>query len=153
MMQMLDLVVIEELGWRCKPLNRVLGSQPKPSIEEAPQLEFKDLPAHLRYAFLGANDTLPVILSTTLIDGQVEATFVILKKRKTAIWWQMSDIQVISPDLCMHKIYMEETYKASAQQQQRLNPLMKDVVGKKVIKWLDAGIVYSISDNKWVSLV
>lgn len=65
----------------------------------------------------------------------------------------MSDIQVISPDLCMHKIYMEETYKASAQQQQRLNPLMKDVVGKKVIKLLDAGIVYSISDNKWVSLV
>lgn len=50
----------------------------------------------------------------------------------------------------MHKIYMEEGYKASAQYQRKLNPFMKDVVRKEVIKWLDAGIVHPISDSKWV---
>jgi len=65
----------------------------------------------------------------------------------------MSDIHGISPALCMHKIYMEEGYKASALHQWRLNPLMEDVVRKEVIKWLDIGIVYPISDSKWVSRV
>ncbi|XP_069143507.1 uncharacterized protein [Solanum lycopersicum] len=148
--RMLDLVVIEELDRRWEPLNRVLRPPPKPSVEEAPKLELKELPAHLRYAFLGVNDTLPVILSATLSDEQVEAALLILKKRKAAIGWQMSDIQGISRALCMHKIYMKEGYKASAQQQRRLNHLMKDVVRKEVIKWLDAGIMYPVSESKWV---
>ncbi|XP_061357764.1 uncharacterized protein LOC133302056 [Gastrolobium bilobum] len=37
--------------------------------------------------------------------------------------------------------------------QRRLNPIMKEVVRKEVIKWLDAGIIYPISDSSWVSLV
>ena len=65
----------------------------------------------------------------------------------------MVDIHGISLALCMHKIYMEEDHKPSAQHQCRLNPLMKEVVRKEVIKWLDAGIVYPISDSKWVSPV
>ena len=28
---------------------------------------------------------------------------------------------------------------------------MKEVVKKEIIKWLDAGIIYPISDNSWVS--
>ncbi|XP_049387509.1 uncharacterized protein LOC125851820 [Solanum stenotomum] len=84
---------------------------------------------------------------------KVVATLIILKKRKAALGWQMSDIHGISPALCMHKIYMEEGHKPSAQHQQRLNPLMKDEVRKVVIKWLDAGIVYPISNSKWVSPV
>jgi hypothetical protein len=35
--------------------------------------------------------------------------------------------------------------------QQRLNPNMKEVVRNEVIKLLDNGIMYPISDNKWVS--
>ena len=35
----------------------------KPFIEEAPKLEIKDLPPHLRYVFLGKGDTLPVIIA------------------------------------------------------------------------------------------
>ncbi|XP_015168125.1 uncharacterized protein [Solanum tuberosum] len=86
-------------------------------------------------------------------DLEVEATLSILRKRKTALGWEMSDIHGISPALCMHKIYMEEGHKSSAQHQRRLNPVIKDVVRKEVIKWLDADIVYLISDSKWVSLV
>ena len=28
---------------------------------------------------------------------------------------------------------------------------MREVVKKEVVKWLDAGIIYPISDSKWVS--
>ncbi|GKA74374.1 reverse transcriptase domain-containing protein, partial [Tanacetum coccineum] len=35
----------------------------KPSIEEPPELELKDLPSHLEYAYLEENDKLPVIIS------------------------------------------------------------------------------------------
>ena len=35
--------------------------------------------------------------------------------------------------------------------QRRLNPNMKEVVKKEIIKLLDAGIIYHISDSKWVS--
>lgn len=40
----------------------VLGTSPKPSIEEAPQLELKPL----LHIFLGVKNTLPVILSSSL---------------------------------------------------------------------------------------
>jgi len=35
--------------------------------------------------------------------------------------------------------------------QRRLNPNMKEVVKNEVIKLLDNGIIYPISDSKWVS--
>ena len=54
-----------------EPLNRVLGPPSKPSIEEAPKLELKSLPSHLRYAFLGANESLHVILYSALSEMQV----------------------------------------------------------------------------------
>ncbi|XP_070023007.1 uncharacterized protein [Nicotiana sylvestris] len=44
----------------------------KPSIEEPPKLELKLLPAHLRYEFLGPDSTLPVIISSSLLDVQVQ---------------------------------------------------------------------------------
>ncbi|XP_070019907.1 uncharacterized protein [Nicotiana sylvestris] len=37
--------------------------------------------------------------------------------------------------------------------QRRLNPNMKEVVKKEVIKWLDAGIIFPIFDSSWVSPV
>lgn len=65
--------------------------------------------------------------------------------------WQMTDIHGISPVLCMHGIFMEEVHKSIVQPQSRLNLVIKDMVRKEVIRWFDAGIVYSISDSKWVS--
>ncbi|XP_075109319.1 uncharacterized protein LOC107811093 [Nicotiana tabacum] len=43
----------------------------KPSIEEPPKLELKPLPAHLRYEFLRPDSTLPIIISSGLLDVQV----------------------------------------------------------------------------------
>lgn len=44
--------------------------------------------------------------------------------------------------LCMHTIYMEEDHKFKAQQQHCVNTVMKEVVKKEVIKWIDVEIIY-----------
>ncbi|MCI27130.1 hypothetical protein A2U01_0048328 [Trifolium medium] len=53
----------------------------------------------------------------------------------------------------MHNIMMEDDYKQVAQPQRRLNPTMKEVVRKEVVKLLEAGMIYPISDSAWVSPV
>ena len=47
--------------------------------------------------------------------------------------------------------YLEENAKPSREMERRLNPNMKEVVKNKVIKFLDNGLIYPISDSKWVS--
>ena len=53
----------------------------------------------------------------------------------------------------MHKILMEDNYKPTIEHQRRLNPAMKEIVKKEVLKWLNAGFIYAISDSSWVSPV
>ena len=53
----------------------------------------------------------------------------------------------------MHKILLEDNAKTSIEHQRRLNPVMKEVVRKEVLKWLNAGFIYAISDSSWVSPV
>ena len=48
---------------------------------------------------------------------------------------------------------MEEDYKPIRQLQRRLNPTMKEEVRKEVLKLLEVGLIYPISDNAWVSPV
>ena len=48
---------------------------------------------------------------------------------------------------------MEDGCKPIAERQRRLNPNMKEVVKKEIVKLLDAGIIYLISDSEWVSPV
>ncbi|PIM98272.1 DNA-directed DNA polymerase [Handroanthus impetiginosus] len=112
----------------------------KLSIKEPPTLELKPLPSHLRYAYLGEYDTLPVIVSSSLSD-------VVPRDHKCAIGWIIADIKGISPSFCMHKIPLEDYQKPSVESQRRLNPIIKEVVNKEIIKWLDARIIYLISDS------
>ena len=53
----------------------------------------------------------------------------------------------------MHKILMNDDANTSVEHQRRLNPVTKDVVRKEVLKWLNAGFIYAISDSPWVSPV
>ena len=53
----------------------------------------------------------------------------------------------------MHKILLKGCHINSVEQQRRLNLIMKKVVKKEIIKWLDAGIIYPIFDSLWVSRV
>ncbi|GJZ35924.1 hypothetical protein Tco_0581741 [Tanacetum coccineum] len=51
-------------------LKQVYVTMTKPSIEEPIELELKDLPSHLEYAFLEGTDKLPVIISKELKDEE-----------------------------------------------------------------------------------
>ncbi|RVW78206.1 Retrovirus-related Pol polyprotein from transposon 17.6 [Vitis vinifera] len=57
----------------------------------------------------------------------------------------------ISPLVCTHHIYMEKDAKPVRQPQRRLNPHMQGVVRGEILKLLQAGIIYPISDSLWVS--
>ena len=50
----------------------------------------------------------------------------------------------------MYQILLEDGHKPSVEAQRRLNLTMKEVVRKEVLKWLDAEVIYPISDNSWV---
>ncbi|GKC59618.1 reverse transcriptase domain-containing protein [Tanacetum coccineum] len=48
---------------------------------------------------------------------------------------------------------MEDEFKPAVQHQRRVNPKIHEVIQKEVIKLLDAGLIYLISDIPWVSPV
>ncbi|KAJ0556829.1 putative aspartic peptidase domain superfamily, reverse transcriptase/Diguanylate cyclase [Helianthus annuus] len=128
-----------------------IDSGTKPSLESPPQVELMELPKHLKYAFLGDNDTLPVIIVSNLEVAQKEGLLQVLKAYKAAIGWTIADLIGISPSIVMHKIITNEDAKPTRETQRRLNPNLREVVKKEVTKWLDAGIIYPISDSAWVS--
>ena len=114
-------------------------------------MDLRPLPSHLRYTFLGENETLPVIISSKLTKKQEKLLVELLKKRIKVIGWQITDIKGISPLYCMHKILMEDNHKTKIERQRILNPNMQEVIKKEILKLLDAGIIYPISDSSGVS--
>ena len=48
---------------------------------------------------------------------------------------------------------MEKDAKPVVDHQRRLNPRMKEVVRKEILKLLEAGIIYPVADSQWVSPV
>nr|GEW79440.1 DNA-directed DNA polymerase [Tanacetum cinerariifolium] len=123
----------------------------KSSIEETPELELKDLPSHLEYAYLEGVDKLPVIIAKDLKVNEKEALLKVLKSHKRKIAWKITDIKGIDPRFCTHKILMEGDYKPAVQCQRRVNPKIHEVIRKEVIKLLDGEMTYTISDSSWVS--
>ena len=144
--------VLESNGWAPKfetlpPIkDRKLPSEEKPS-----KLELKPLPSHLKYTFLGAKETFLIIISSSLESDQENKLLEILRTHKTAIGWKIVDIKGISPLIYTHRIHLEEDVKPFRQPQRLPNPIMKEVVKKKVLKLLDVGVIYPIADSKWVS--
>nr|GEZ80373.1 reverse transcriptase domain-containing protein [Tanacetum cinerariifolium] len=125
----------------------------KSSVDEPPEVELKDLPHHLEYAFLEGENKLPVIIAKELRGEEKAALIKVLKSHKRAIAWKLSDIQGINPEFCTQKILMEEDYKPAVQHQRRVNPKIHDVIKKEVEKLLDVGLIYPISNSPWVSPV
>ena len=113
----------------------------------------KELPSHLKYAFLEPEKGKPVIISPALTEIEEQKLLQILRKYKEAIAWSIEDLKGISPSICMHKILLNDDAKTSIENQRRMNPVMKDVVRKEMLKWLNAGFIYVISYSSWVSPV
>ncbi|GKA68056.1 reverse transcriptase domain-containing protein [Tanacetum coccineum] len=65
---------------KCEELKSV-----KSSVDEPPELELKDLPSHLEYAFLEGTNKLPVIIAKNLKDEDNESLIKVLKSHKQAI--------------------------------------------------------------------
>ncbi|GJU04575.1 reverse transcriptase domain-containing protein [Tanacetum coccineum] len=125
----------------------------KSSIDDPHEVELKELPSHLEYAFLEGTDKLPVIIAKNLRENEKARLLTVLKSHKRAIAWKISDIKGIDPQFCTHKILMEEDYKPVVQSQRRVNPKIHKVIKKEVIKLLDSRMIYPISDSPWVSPV
>ena len=123
------------------------GEEPK----EPQQLELKPLPVELKYAFLEENRQCPVVISSLLTTSQEHNLLHLLKRNKRALGWKISDLKGINPIICTHRIYLEEESKAVRQPQRRLNPHLQEVVRIEVLKLLQAGIIYPISNSTWVS--
>ena len=107
----------------------------------------------MKYAFLGPNNTLPIIISSKLDQEQEQQLLQVLKECQSAIGWSIADIKGISPSICMHKIILEPTCEPVREKQRRLNHNMMEVVKKEIIKMLNFDIIYAISDSEWVSPV
>ena len=107
----------------------------------------KELPRHLKYAFLEPEKAKPIVISAALTKLEEEKLLEILRKYKEAITWSIEYLKGISPSICMHKILLEDNAKTSIEHQRRLNLVMKEVVRKEVLKWLNVGFIYAISDS------
>nr|GEY89394.1 reverse transcriptase domain-containing protein [Tanacetum cinerariifolium] len=115
-----DILFLEKLlnedPFQLPPMDLKLDkeSKAKSSVEEPPELELKELPSHLEYAFLEESNKLPLIIAKDLKVIEIEALIKVLKSHKRAIAW-------------------------------------KSLTLREVIKLLDAGMIYAISDSPWVS--
>ena len=116
-------------------------------------MEQKPLLSHLRYADIRNASTLPVIISASLTVTKEYKLLRVLRDHKNALGWSLADLKGIHPSMCMHRILLEDGHKPSVEAERRLNPTMKEVVRKEVLKCLDAGVIYPIYDSAWVSSI
>nr|GFC93880.1 reverse transcriptase domain-containing protein [Tanacetum cinerariifolium] len=121
-----------------KDLKLIEPKNDKSSDDEPPEVELKELPPHLEYAFLGENNKWPVIISKYLSVNKKSTLLEVFKSRKKEIAWKLTDIKGIDPEFCSHKILLEDDYSPKVQSQRRVNPKIHDVIKKEVEKLLDA---------------
>lgn len=60
-----------KLGYNNQILKLLISNSNRfPSVEQAPTLELKTLPKHLKYTYLGEKEILPVIISNKLLEKE-----------------------------------------------------------------------------------
>jgi len=65
----------------------------------------------------------------------------------------MNNIKGISPAIVQYRIHLNDEAIPRRDPQRRLNPVMQDAVKTEILKHLDNGIIYPISDSQWISPV
>ncbi|GJY00930.1 hypothetical protein Tco_0359082 [Tanacetum coccineum] len=106
------------------------------SIDEPPEVELKDLPPHLEYAFLEGDNKLPVIIAKDLNVEEKAALIKVLKSHKRALAWKLSDIKGINPEFYTHKILMEEDYTPAVQHQEWISRIVKTLSCSQVCPFI-----------------
>nr|GEV79979.1 reverse transcriptase domain-containing protein [Tanacetum cinerariifolium] len=124
-----DILLIEKLlnedpcQFPLKDLKVAEESKEKFFVNEPPEVELKKLPPHLEYAILGDDNKWPVIISKDLSVDEKTALIKVLKYRKQAIPWKLSNIKGIDPEFCSHKILLEEDYEPKVQNSPWVSPV------------------------------
>ncbi|CAL8993303.1 unnamed protein product [Prunus brigantina] len=131
----------------------IVLTQPLGDLDDEP--EFMEVAAALEVSKPYHSSISPIIeplepASIKLVPSIEDKLIKVPRDHKNAIGWTIADIKGISPTMCMHRILMEDA-KPTREPQRRLNPPMKDVVRTEILKLLDVGVIYPISDSKWVS--
>ncbi|KAF7822061.1 uncharacterized protein G2W53_027516 [Senna tora] len=106
-----------------------------PSLVQDPELKLKQLPTHLKHAFL---------------EAQVEEGRLItaLREYKDAIGRVITDVKGFNPSTFMQRIVLEQNYKPIQEAQNHLNPSMMEVFKKEFQKLLDTDMNNPILDSK-----
>nr|GFB23105.1 reverse transcriptase domain-containing protein [Tanacetum cinerariifolium] len=94
---------------------KVIEPKTQSEEDEPPKVELKELPPHLEYAFLGNNGKWPLIIAKDLSSNEKTDLINVLKPRKKAIAWKLTDIKGIDPEFCSHKILLEEEHSPKVQ--------------------------------------
>nr|GEV19891.1 reverse transcriptase domain-containing protein [Tanacetum cinerariifolium] len=70
---------------------KVVEPKNQSSDDEPPKVELKELPPHLEHAFMDENEKWPVIMAKDLNVNEKSALINVLKSRKKAIAWKLTD--------------------------------------------------------------
>jgi len=79
---------------------------------------------------------------------QKDQLITLLRENKEALGWILGDIKGINPFIVQHRIHLEDNARPYHGCQSHLNPTLQEVVKKEVLKWLDHGIIYPISNSE-----
>eukprot|EP00253_Pinus_taeda_P015881 PITA_15881 len=90
-------------------------------------------------------------INPDLTDAETQQLMKLLHEYKEAFAWDYTDMKGISPELCTHRIHIKEGCRPVCQPQRRMNPNLREIVKEELQKLLNAGFIYPISDNEWVS--
>ncbi|RVW12761.1 Transposon Tf2-12 polyprotein [Vitis vinifera] len=122
----LNLLLLATLqSWRkIEEILPLFNEEEEAAEKEIPKLNLKPLPVELKYTYLEENNQCPVVISSSSDQSSREL---------------------------FNGSSQEEEAKPIRQFQRRLNPHLQEVVRAEVLKLLQAGIIYPISDSPWVS--
>ena len=81
-----------------------------------------------------------MIISSKLDIKQGEQLLEVLRRSEDAIGWTLMDLKEMDPLVCTHHIFLEDESRP-----------IKEAVKEEILKWLNAEILYLISDSQWVS--
>ena len=120
---------------------------------DEPSLELKTLPSTFKYTFLDEEKAKPVIISSKLDIKQEKQLVDVLRQNEEATGWTLTDLKGLNPSLCTHRIFLEDESRLVREAQRGLNPKVWEAVREEILKWLNAKIIYPISNSQRVSPV
>ena len=88
-----------------------------------------------------------MIISSQLNEEQEKRLLDVLRRNEQAIGWTLADLRGLDPSMCTHRIFLEDESRPVREAQRRLNPKVWEVVKQEILKWLNAEIIYPISDS------